>query len=62
MTRKDYELIARSLRSTKPDELSTTVEQVLWRRTCRVFAGDLQADNPNFNCKLFLRACGIEGD
>lgn len=64
MTRKDYELIARALRSSRlhlpamdpqyrvgaKDQWETTVEEV---------ADELERENPRFDRNKFLIACGM---
>ena len=56
MRKKDYELIANTLRYTRP------VGDVLvdhWQYTCLSFADELQSDNPRFDRNKFLKACGV---
>lgn len=61
MTRKDFELIAATIK----DELQHVACGEEQRNTvCSVaeaFARSLRASNPSFNRERFLRACGVEG-
>lgn len=58
MTRKDYELIARTIK----DSLAPN-RQPIDMALDRFFAGrialELKRDNANFNREKFLRACGV---
>jgi hypothetical protein len=57
MTRKDYKLIAKPFNDlSKVIELKGTVAENL----IKMLADDLQADNPRFNRKMFLTACGLK--
>ena len=49
MTRKDYNLIANTLKNNYADE-----------HLCRAFARELANNNPNFDIDKFLDACGID--
>lgn len=60
MTRKDYELLASALRSTKPDEKQNVKFSLQWSGDVAAIANALEADNPRFNRARFLAACGIE--
>lgn len=56
MSRKDFVLIAETLRSTKPaDEAGL----VVWRQVVEAFAKALPAANPKFNADRFKRAAGL---
>jgi hypothetical protein len=72
MTKKDYELIARTLNGEKPgaepeDYCDWSPEQWhahdamwrQWRTVCCRFADVLAADNPRFDRARFLAACGV---
>lgn len=70
MTKKDYELIAGTLRNYKEFQLKddekdfTASEHSLlmtsWREVGQALATNLQADNPRFDRNKFLTACGIK--
>ena len=61
MTRKDYELIARTLREvrnellTEPPQSGAAVVAVV----ARALGADLLNTNPRFDLSRFLRTCGI---
>lgn len=64
MTRKDYELIARALQASLPDDpvWDTHDLAVAHRqrgRTVHCIADALAADNPRFDREGFLAACGV---
>lgn len=64
MTRKDYQLIADTLRRAKPGSdyqyaPVNTDTDVQWRVTCGLVAGALATDNPRFNHDIFFAAIGI---
>lgn len=57
MTKKDYILIAGSLRMT--DEWTAkAIRRDLFIILCENLANSLQRDNPRFDRKRFLEACG----
>ena len=62
MTRKDYELIAAALRSSRGrigDDLGHNPEQSRGvRRAAAHLADALAQDNPRFDAQRFLTACG----
>jgi hypothetical protein len=66
MTRKDFKLIADTLKHCKPmyqadgmtdDQYQGHKEK--WQMVCESFASDLQYTNTNFNRSRFLIACGF---
>jgi hypothetical protein len=68
MTRKDYELIARTLKAyADADALTrqgtaTKAEQMMHYRLKGIadsLSYSLQQDNPRFNRETFLKACGL---
>jgi len=64
MTRKDYILIADTLVRIRPlmDLGSSIVGDgawEVWNDACEAIASALASDNPRFDRKRFLRACGI---
>ena len=74
MTRKDYELIARTLKryvdadtANREHQASagfepTTPDRSREQRTiliCQDMAKALQSDNPKFNPETFMKACGL---
>lgn len=54
MTKKDYELIARTLKTHRCDEWPA--DQV-WRDICIHLADAFAVSNPNFKREKFLQAC-----
>lgn len=60
MTRKDYELIAETLRTAKPLSDASGEVHAFWGRTCDMFAITLSETNPRFDRMRFLKACGTE--
>jgi hypothetical protein len=55
MTKQDFELIARILRTHRDDFGRKRLERV-----AQDFADDLQGTNPQFDRARFLKACGVE--
>lgn len=58
MTKKDYELIAGSLKMTKswsPNDFTDN----MFRITCENMANSLNRNDPKFDRNKFLTACGI---
>jgi hypothetical protein len=51
MSRKDFELIAATIRSLRDDFVRAYV--------ARAFAGQLRTTNPDFDKARFLKACGV---
>jgi hypothetical protein len=64
MTRKDYELIASALRSSRLHLPSNDERQAgakdQWETTVEEVADDLERENPRFDRNKFLTACGLE--
>lgn len=61
MTKKNYVLIAKSLRDSRPElpfSDSQYVAKKQWSITVENIAHDLAKDNERFNRQVFLRACG----
>jgi hypothetical protein len=66
MSKKDYEVVARIIRSNvepiqkdgNNDPLLVAAENVL-DRIARQLAEAFKADNPHFNHEKFLLACGV---
>lgn len=58
MTRKDYELIARTIREEKDLRDNAFASATLRTLTSR-FAGVLATDNPRFDPGRFTSACGF---
>lgn len=56
MTKKDYELIAKVLKSTEPsgDDPAATVQ---WEETVKAFASVLTSTNGKFDRVRFYQAC-----
>lgn len=62
MSRKDYIILARALKNSKPDlhpQLRGALIDI-WVRTCKEISATLAADNPRFDHARFLQACGVE--
>ena len=59
MSKKDYELIARVLRSRVGYFTSRDGQDAL-AIVARDFASELQTTNPRFDRARFLQACGVE--
>lgn len=62
MTRKDFELIAEVLKSSKPlTRLAGSKDRTFqWHCMVEEFASRLATTNGNFDRERFLRACGYE--
>jgi hypothetical protein len=60
MTRKDYELIAEALASTRYDNNSSIAEAEQWRRDLEAVASALAEDNPRFDKDRFIAAAEEE--
>lgn len=58
MTRKDYELIAATLKAGKPSRRGAAYAQ--WRMTVADFGAALASTNPRFDLARFILACGEE--
>ncbi len=56
MTRKDYNLLANSLKENKPGENG----QEIYYQIVHNLAIDLKHENEKFNYDKFMTACGIE--
>lgn len=63
MSKKDYELIAESLKNSQPD--SRLVQPEYWSTACaqwkisvKIICDSLSNNNPRFNREKFLKACG----
>jgi hypothetical protein len=59
MDKKDYELIAEVMSSSKPNEDSNAYEdeRMLWEDTVVEFARALHEKNPKFDEGRFIEAC-----
>ena len=59
MTKKDYELIAKTIKTSKnfKDTEKMTKEDILRDLTASL-CFKLQEDNPRFNADKFIKACG----
>lgn len=67
MTRKDYELIAAALRKSSPrfragivDTARHAAHCAQWQCDANMLANALAGDNPRFDLRRFLIACGVE--
>ena len=58
MTRKDYQLIADTIKRTSEVKVLGKSNATLRVLACNL-AAQLQKDNPNFKPALFLKACGV---
>ncbi len=58
MHRKDYQIIAKALHSTKPkDEDAHLYDLPQWKIDCAAITIALAEDNDNFNISKFQQAC-----
>jgi hypothetical protein len=57
-TRRHFEDLARTLRSSRPEEPKAHWQ---WRLTVASFAQLFARNNPRFDSERFLRACGCPG-
>jgi hypothetical protein len=60
MTRKDYILIAKTLKNEQKQFKENEDGYILLRILANQFANELQADNPRFDRARFLVACGVK--
>lgn len=63
MSKKDYELLAKALKDSKPQKYPLEgdrlqVALVQWNSTVEIIAFDLANNNIRFNRNKFLSACG----
>jgi hypothetical protein len=59
MTKKDYELIARAIKSALEKEEGNTEKQAGVSRLAHILAFELENENPRFQPSKFLKACGF---
>lgn len=65
MSKKDYVLLAKCLRSVRPSAFSIECDEdehgrsSQWRNTVEAVADALRQENPNFDEQMFLEACGL---
>lgn len=59
MTRKDFVLIAATLKACNSEELNNA-QHTQWVCTVHRFADALATTNANFDRARFLKACGID--
>jgi hypothetical protein len=63
MTKRDFNLLARVLLSTKPDPKGGTIgERRVWARTVRAMAAELQSAHETFEIATFYAACQYAGE
>jgi len=60
MTRKDYVMIARTIKGNQRQFKEGEEGQTLLWILAHQFASELQADNPRFDRDKFLTACGVK--
>ena len=60
MTRKDYELIARSIGAARLEHAGFDLEERAINRVVEQLGSSLAAENPNFNIGYFRAACRRE--
>ena len=59
MTRKDFELIALNIRTTRPAFADASFsERYRWDMLVRQMVEDLAMQNPRFDSQRFIKACG----
>lgn len=61
MQRRHFELIAETLKASKPARDPMSPKYDMWRSIVSEFCGRLSTTNGQFNKARFLRACGVEG-
>ena len=62
MSRKDYELIAATMRASQPqDGPNTATAWVQWDRCVWKLADALRGTNPRFDSVRFIKACELKG-
>jgi hypothetical protein len=59
MTKKDFELIAFVLNRLNENFNNGGSDEVSLSLVCDEIADALQIENPKFNRRLFLKACGV---
>lgn len=60
MSRKDYELIAKTIKSIAYDPALSNLSAASTLKILALrMANNLKADNPNFKIETFERACGF---
>jgi len=59
MTRKDYVIIAESIKNTRKVELTNGTVLVSVAHLANTLATELEIDNPRFDRHRFLVACGV---
>ncbi len=60
MTRKDYEMIAATLKEQKHQASGSHDQAQAVKRVAECFAANLAMDNARFDKARFLAACGFE--
>ena len=65
MTKKDFELIAATLKATRPpqqmeNEFAISQQTMQHLIICREIADALATTNPRFDRERFLAACGVQ--
>lgn len=63
MTKKDYEIIAKSIWRSgyikDTNKIKQEAREAMRRLIANDLAGSLKGDNPKFNTGIFLKACDI---
>ena len=59
MTKKDYELIAEAIKTSRKVTQGESV-LVSVAHLANTLATDLEIENPRFNREIFLKACGVK--
>lgn len=63
MTKKDYLRLAQALKDSKPiNSRDLPVAMIAWENSVLTITLTLANDNPRFDRKRFLNACGYTGD
>lgn len=60
MTRKDYEMVAKAIKRQVDRGILDPNECDILEDLALELAGEFAADNPRFDTKRFLAACGVE--
>jgi hypothetical protein len=63
MTKRDFELIARTLRELAPDRAQgRAINRAQWTDTVHAMASALSESHPRFDRARFLSACGLTAE
>lgn len=57
MTKRETQMIAKTLRSLRPPPRASLERSLGWRAACNTFASELAKRDPQFDKTLFLLEC-----